>query len=734
MSINNLSIKSYALGFILVYIIIFIISALIAFSDIQKLNDDITESHYLAGQNELKGAIQSLIHNHTIINKKFSNWDEVHQQTLQPDYFSYWLTHRLFSSGTLPDTFSDALIYDNNGQNLGRLSTTTLPEKINTKNIEPYFIIENSIPFLIIISPIAAQNNHSNKVGYVATKSQVINPLLNIKQFRQINELSVKINHSQQNHIDIEKMINYLDFEIRQDDDIFHFSLQLERVMLRNTIALTLFAVLFYFLLSFFLSRPMRKISSYIDTLNSNPEFQYVPKLNTKFHIQELEKISNSLAQYQNKLQVVYSNLDEKNKELWEMAHHDALTGALNRRAFEEKWAKIADLFADSRCNVSLILFDINNFKGINDTYGHPTGDLVLKKIADALQQALRKGESLFRIGGDEFACILQTYQPEDALKIAQRCHENIVAISFLQLDIKEPVRASIGISHNNISEHNSISELLWQADVAVYSAKRPEQPHVVTYSDKIKNVSDNILSNKLNHIIFDAIDSGKGISMFYQPIVNLDNGEIDYYEALLRIRHQGKIISPGEIFDLVEARKLDFEMDIAIFKQIADDFKQQRIPVNSGVSVNISGPAIINHQIVDILSEFIPYLAHYKIVLEITETSLITQINHAAENIKMLKKLGFLIALDDFGSGYSSISYLSSMPVDIVKFDISLIRQLEDEKQFSIIRHLSKMIKETGHILVAEGIETEELKIIVKKLDFNYVQGFLLGRPAPFD
>lgn len=729
----NLSIKSYALSFISLYILIFIISGFFASSDIQNLKKDIIKTHYISAQNELIEAINTLVHAHTTITNHFAVWDEVQQQIVNPEYFSYWQTHRLFSSGILPDYFYDALLYDNKGKNLGRLSTSTLPEEIHPDNISPYFIIENSIVSLIIISPIFEPDVQHKKLGYVATKSKVLTPLLSIRQFKQIDELSVKSNVLNKDHIVINELIHHLNFNIRKDNNIFQFSDQLKKVMLRNSIALIIFAILFYFLLSFFLSRPLRKISTYIDTLNNHPEFQYVSELKIRFHIKELEKISQSLTQYQNKLQIVYSNLDEKNKELWQMAHHDALTGALNRRAFEEQWAKIADFFIESRCNVSLILFDINNFKGINDTYGHPVGDIVLKKIADALQNALRKGEKIYRIGGDEFACILQTYKTGDALKIANRCHNNIVKITFSEQGIKEPVRASIGLAHNNTDNYNSISDLLWQADVAVYSAKKREQNYVVTYSDKIKNISDNVLSYKINHIVFNAIESGEGITMFYQPIINLSNETPDYYEALLRIENNSEMIPPAEIFDLVEARKLDFELDTAIFKKIAGDFEQGLIPKKTGVSINVSGPSIINHQIVDILSVFEPYLSHYKIVLEITETSLITQINYATKNIKKLKEMGFLFALDDFGSGYSSISYLSSMPVDIVKFDITLIRQLEDHKQLSIIRHLADMIKETGHLLVAEGIETEALKEIVKELDFNYAQGYLYGKPSPF-
>lgn len=729
---RQLSIKSYALSFILLYVIVFIISSAIAFFDVQHLNQNISQTHRESGKKELIESINALIDNNKKFTDKFAAWDEVYQQINAPEYYSYWQTHRLFSSDILPDYFNEASIYNASGKSLGQLSTSSLPDQINPDSIGSYFNIENNIPALITISRIVEQDNLEKTLGYVTTKSTVLSPLLKIKQFNHVDDQSIKARFHEKQFINTNKFIDALHFTINKNDEILQVAQQLHAALIRNTLVLISFALIFYFLLSYFLSRPLRTISAYIDTLNDNPEFQYVPDLKLSFQIQELEKVRYSLTQYQNKLHAVYSNLDEKNKELWEMAHHDALTGALNRRAFEEQWAKINELFAESRCGVSLLLFDINHFKSINDSYGHPVGDEVLKKIADAIQQILRKGEKLYRIGGDEFATLFHNCTPEEALYAANRCRKAINNISFIKQGIKEPVRASIGVAHNNIDDHSSISDLLWQADVAVYSAKKPGHSHVITYSEEIKNVSGSVLSSKINNIVFDAIESGTGINMFYQPIINLNNQKAEYYEALLRIKTADEIIPPGQVFQLIEARRLDYELDTAIFKEIAKDLNQGRIPVNTGVSINISGPSIINHKIVQKLSVFVPFLAQYKIILEITETSLITNINHASENIHNLKGMGFLIALDDFGSGYSSISYLSSMPVDIVKFDITLIRQLEDEKQLSVISHLASMIKETGHLLVAEGIETEELREKIIPLGFNYAQGYLYGRPSP--
>ena len=732
---KKMSIKNYALIFILFYVFIFALSSTISFFDIKDLNKKIIQANINAGKSELTNAIDKLISDHKKITEQFAIWDEVRQQLDNPQYYTYWQTHRLLNSGKLPDNFTEAAIYDENGDTLDKISLVTLPDKIVKSSTKPFFNIIDNAPLLIIIVPILDLESEKpdNILGYVTTKSKVLSQLLKVKQFEHIKVDTIKPFFFEKKEIAAGQLINYLNYEVKENTESLLITSQIKEMLIKNTLVLIAFALIFYFLISYFLSLPLRKISTYIDALNNQPEFQPGQELNINFHIHELENVKQSLSHYQKKLQSVYTNLDEKNQELWKMAHHDALTGALNRRAFEEHWANIANLYSESRRHVSLILFDINQFKSINDSYGHPVGDEVLKKIAFAIQKVLRHGEKTYRIGGDEFAAILHDCSPRDAVDIASRCQVEISKISFEQQGIKEPVRASIGVAHSDTKNPGSISDLLWQADIAVYSAKKPGHSHVVTYSDNIKSISTTVLSSKINNIVFDALETGNNINMFYQPIINLGNDKPEYYEALLRMKNDDEIISPAKIFQLIEARKLDYELDIAIFKKIAQDLQHGRLPEKTGVSINVSGPSIINVNIVEQLSIFVPYLSQYKIVLEITETSLITNIDHATENINQLKALGFVIALDDFGSGYSSISYLSTMPVDIVKFDITLIRQLEDEKQVSIIRHLAKMIGETGHLLVAEGIETEELKEIIKHLGFNYAQGYLFGKPSPF-
>jgi EAL domain-containing protein (putative c-di-GMP-specific phosphodiesterase class I) len=234
-----------------------------------------------------------------------------------------------------------------------------------------------------------------------------------------------------------------------------------------------------------------------------------------------------------------------------------------------------------------------------------------------------------------------------------------------------------------------------------------------------------------VNTAVYDAVIHGRGLLMHYQPIVDLQSGAICHYEALVRISQDDELIQPSNIFPVIEARRLEVELDRAVIRQVQADLKAGRVQPGTGVSINLSGPTLVHEQVCNWLAGFQPHLKDYRVMIEVTETALITQIGLANENLACLHGQGFEIALDDFGSGYSSVRYLASMPVDVVKFDISLIQGLLDETQGNIVSHLAQMILESGHQLVAEGIEDAATLHAVREAGFVRGQGYLVGRPS---
>ncbi|PVV18487.1 MAG: hypothetical protein B6D79_15880, partial [gamma proteobacterium symbiont of Ctena orbiculata] len=350
--------------------------------------------------------------------------------------------------------------------------------------------------------------------------------------------------------------------------------------------------------------------------------------------------------------------------------------------------------------------------------------------IARTINSILPKREQLFRLSGDEFATILIGATPRKAMQVAKQCHLAITNYPFDTLGINEPVRISIGVADTTIDRSDNLNTLHWQADIAIHFAKRPGYSSIVRFKPELAETTQGLFSNRTHSAVYDAITRGTGLIMHYQPIVNMQDGRPQYYEALVRIAHEGQLIMPSHIFPLVEARSLDQELDHHVIQKIITDLQEGVIPAGTGVSINISAPSIIDNELIKRLAGFKPYMDDYKLLIEVTETALITQLQTARINLETLREMGFSIALDDFGSGYSSLRYLGAMPVDVVKFDITLTRLVDNKENNPILSYLAKMITESGHLLVAEGIETAQIAEQLSILGFRYGQGYHFGRP----
>jgi diguanylate cyclase (GGDEF)-like protein len=446
----------------------------------------------------------------------------------------------------------------------------------------------------------------------------------------------------------------------------------------------------------------------------------------------ELENVRRSFSNYQDRLEELHTNLEQSSRNFYQQARRDALTGAYNRRAIEEDWS--ASDRGEHHRQCAFLLFDCDHFKAINDSYGHDVGDAVIKAVASCLEQALRTSDRLYRLGGDEFATFLADTNKEQTQRISERCLELVQAHDFQQYGLPEPVGISIGVAMiNNQDATRSLSKLQKQADLAMYAAKRPGGDKIVVYRAELGEVAS-LVASKSIQAVFSAIKDPLLLTMHYQGIIKLPEQSPDYVEALARITFNGELFGPGDIFPIVQSRRLDAEFDLAIIAAVRRDLEQGVLAADQGVSINISAPGIVQSNIVDALLE-LSHTQQRKIVIEITETTLITQMKTASRHIRQLREAGCLVALDDFGSGYSSLRYLSSMPVDIVKFDISMIRLLnaESPQQRVITEEMAAIVKTAGYQIVAEGIETEQMLESVQRIGFHYAQGFLFGKPVRY-
>ena len=265
-----------------------------------------------------------------------------------------------------------------------------------------------------------------------------------------------------------------------------------------------------------------------------------------------------------------------------------------------------------------------------------------------------------------------------------------------------------------------------------MYTAKRPGSRKLVFYREDMGGMAA-LLGNKEISAVFQAIENPDLIELHYQSVMSLPMAHKEYVEALTRIRFEGELIGPEAIFPIVQARNLDVEFDLAVIRALDRDLAQNRLPARQGISVNLSAPSIVNTKVIDALAALIQAHPGRKIVAEITETALITQIEVASSNIRRLRDAGCLVALDDFGSGYSSLRYLATMPVDLVKFDISMVQMLDngDRRQQLMMEEISNMVVTAGYRMVAEGVETRALLDKVIGLGFSHAQGYYFDRPT---
>jgi diguanylate cyclase (GGDEF)-like protein len=508
-------------------------------------------------------------------------------------------------------------------------------------------------------------------------------------------------------------------FHARQDD------------LLGLGIVLAIVFVILFVALAIVVLRPLQSIAQYVEDLGDTSGRTAARVTGRVLQVAEVELVRDLLDDYRKNLLSMHQDLDRTGRELRALVNHDALTGARNRRAFDEYLKDMPAVLQERRISVSFALFDVCRFRAINDTYGHQTGDEVLKEVAGRIGAVLRRGEDLFRVGGDEFAVIMPGTGEEGAQRLAERCLQAIAEEDFTLLGVREPVRVCVGIASAGLDEPESLASLQWRADIAMYHAKRPGNANMAVFREEMGKSHEGIFSSRVNNAVYEAVTLGNGLAMFYQPIIDLDSGRVLYYEALVRINYQDEWISPSVVFPLVEARRLEVDLDLAVFKKVMEDLRGGKVQRGSGVSINLSGPTVINRNLSEWLAPFRPLMTDYRVVLEVTETALITQVAVASENLSRLRAQGFEIALDDFGSGYSSFHYLASMPVDTVKFDISLIRGLGDDNQRRIVEHLVAMIGEIGHRLVAEGIEDEDTLESVRQAGFTLGQGYFFGKPS---
>jgi len=419
----------------------------------------------------------------------------------------------------------------------------------------------------------------------------------------------------------------------------------------------------------------------------------------------------------------------EAELQLRQLALYDPLTGLANRAFFHERLRHAIKLRHDEARATGLLYIDLDDFKGINDRWGHDLGDEVLHEIGRRIERSVRPGDTAARIGGDEFAVVLtEPVTPEDAVGVAER----------LLAEIGRPLQsgsgplytsASIGIAFGGDDE-----TLLREADIAMYRAKSHPELGYAFFDPQLDRVAVE-RSQRIGELR-EGIARGE-FRLDYQAVVDLDRHQIIGYEALVRWEHPtAGELPPGEFIPLAEETGLIVALgDWVLTEACTEATRLCRLhgrPMHMSVNVSarqLHHPDFFRHvsRALD-TSALMPGL----LTLELTESTLLASDELVSQTLQKIKDLGVVLALDDFGTGYASLSYLRQFPIDVVKIDRSFTANVGHTDGDLV---LLKGIIDLGHALqlnlVAEGIETHEQHTIVRKLGCHQAQGFYFGRPS---
>jgi diguanylate cyclase (GGDEF)-like protein len=414
------------------------------------------------------------------------------------------------------------------------------------------------------------------------------------------------------------------------------------------------------------------------------------------------------------------------------IANHDPLTSLPNRSLFRDRAHQAILASARHGHNTALLLIDLDRFKEINDTLGHHSGDLLLREVGPRLQRVLRESDTVARFGGDEFGILLTHVSgPAAAEEVARAVHRTLeepFTVQGLTLDVE----ASIGIALHPLHAAD-FDDLMKRADVAMYRAKAKRSGYEVYHPDEDESDSSKLkLASELRQAPL-----RNELVMHYQPKADLRTGRIVGAEALMRWRHpRHGVMMPDRFIPLAERSGLIRSLTMfAVETALAQARTWREAGIELTVSVNLSTRDLIDIALPDEIAGLLEQaqVPPFLLELEITESVIMADPMRARGVLTRLREMGVKVAIDDFGSGYSSLAYLSRLPVNDLKIDRSfVIDMMDDAGNLAIVQSAVELGHNLGLTVVAEGVESDEAWRRLHLLGCDVAQGWLIGRPLP--
>ena len=424
-------------------------------------------------------------------------------------------------------------------------------------------------------------------------------------------------------------------------------------------------------------------------------------------------------------------------RQLSYQASHDSLTGLINRREFENCLVGALEKTRENAEETHALLYvDLDQFKVVNDTFGHTAGDALLRQLSEQIQSQIRSTDLLARLGGDEFGILLERCSDDRAIEVAESIRDAIEGYRFEWKESFTTMRCSIGVVMIN-NENADVASVMSSADVACYSAKDMGRNQVHLYKDSDASMRHEEM--KWVSRITSAVEDNR-LELFFQPIIGIgqEHGNSrGHYELLLRMRDEkGELVGPDQFIPSAERYNLMSTLDRWVIHEALTELADRNDDGEARytLAINLSGTSLSEDRFLDyVIDELVRQkLPDGAICFEITETAAISNLSRVVHFMQELKKLGCKFSLDDFGSGLSSFTYLKNLPVDYLKIDGQFIRNVVSD---SVDESMVKAISEVGHAMgietIAERVESKQVLDKLGSLGIEFAQGYYIARPA---
>jgi diguanylate cyclase (GGDEF)-like protein/PAS domain S-box-containing protein len=416
--------------------------------------------------------------------------------------------------------------------------------------------------------------------------------------------------------------------------------------------------------------------------------------------------------------------------QIQHQAVHDQLTGVYNRQHLHETLARhVATAAENPAHSFSVVYVDLDRFKPLNDGLGHLVGDEIIFETARRLKLAVGDRGVVTRHGGDEFVAVLHTSDRE-AMDIAESIQRAFRHPFDLHGGGRRVVTASIGVAHGGPS-YTDQSEIIRDADIAMYRAKQQGRDELVVFDDGMRE--ETLRRFALEEDLSRGLAEGE-VYPVYQPIVSLATGTIIAVETLLRWAHpKYGPVPPPEFIAIAEENGLIVKLGEQVLERVVRDMRSWP-ETGVSVSVNVSALEFSDSNLVDRFRRKTRGLPPGSINIEITETTIVHNEHKVSQILQELREMGVHAHLDDFGTGFASVSHLVTLPLEGVKIDMSLVRKIDDPRYQSTVKAVIDLAHGLGMYTVVEGVETSRQRSIVTDLGADFAQGYLFSRPVPAD